>query len=79
MEIAATMIDRLTEAQKGALTKFEPGCKRKPYPDVNPRTVSALWSLGLLKGEVVQGNRLFILTELGEEIRNEVMRCSDYL
>ena len=63
------LLSNLTLPQKTALRKFEPGCKRRSYPDINPRTASALWSLGLLKGEIADGTRQFVLTKTGEEVR----------
>lgn len=62
----------LTEAQRNALRRFEPGVKRTAFPDINPRTASALWSKGLVKGEVIGGTRQFILTETGEAMRKKV-------
>ena len=61
-------VPSLTEPQKIALRKFHPGQKRKAYPEINPRTASALWSLGLLQGETVEGARIFALTPAGERV-----------
>lgn len=55
-----------------ALLRFKPGVKRSAFPDINPRTASALWSKGLLRGEIESGTRQFILTELGEARRTKL-------
>lgn len=66
-------VPSLTEPQKIALRKFRPGQERKAYPEINPRTASALWSLGLLRGEIVEGARIFALTPTGERIWAELV------
>ena len=58
----------LTDPQRAALGRFVPGVKRPAYPDINPRTATALWSKRLIKGETIQGVRLFLLTDLGKLI-----------
>jgi len=65
-------VQSLTEPQKVALRRFFPGRKRKAHPEINPRTASALWSLGLLQGEIVEGTRIFILTQAGERVWAEL-------
>lgn len=67
----------LTVAQKLALTRFEPCQPRKPFPDINPRTATALWSIGLLKGDLIDGDRVYVLTTDGELARQAIMRASD--
>jgi hypothetical protein len=62
-------LDALTAPQRDALRRFKPGVQRTAYPDINPRTASALWSMGLVKGVISSGNRYFILTELGVSMR----------
>lgn len=65
-------LDMLTAPQRDALRLFEPGVQRTAYPDINPRTASALWSKGLVKGVIKNGKRHFILTELGTSLRRQV-------
>jgi hypothetical protein len=67
--VIQTFPDRLTRAQKNALELFEPGKPRKAFPDINPRTATALWSMGLLRGELIDGCRIFTLTRDGELAR----------
>jgi len=70
-------VQSLTEPQKIALRKFVPGQKRKAHPEINPRTASALWSLGLLRGEIVKGTRIFILTQAGESVWAELVASGE--
>lgn len=65
----SAILSSLTDPQKVALKKFVSGVKRPAYPDINPRTAAALWSKGLIKGEIVQGGRVFILTDLGRQVQ----------
>lgn len=63
------MSDQLTQAQRAALDHFERDTFSTAFPNVNPRTASALWSKGLIRGQVLEGKRYYQLTELGEELR----------
>lgn len=70
----SSILSNLTSPQKAALGKFVSGVKRAAHPDINPRTASALWSKGLIKGETIQGSRVFILTELGAQAQRAEQR-----
>jgi len=70
----STILSSLTSPQKIALGRFVAGVKTHAYPHINPRTAAALWSKGLIKGEIIQGSRVFILTELGEQAQREERR-----
>jgi hypothetical protein len=65
----SAILSSLTGPQKVSLGRFVPGVRRPAYPDINPRTAAALWSKGLIKGEITRGSRLFILTDLGEQVQ----------
>lgn len=67
-----SIITNLTGPQRVALGKFVSGVKRSAYPDINPRTAAALWSKGLIKGEIIQGSRVFVLTDLGRQVQRAV-------
>lgn len=58
----------LTTAQELALSHFEEGAWRGVFPDVNPRTASALRNLGLLEYELGQGRKLYRLSARGREM-----------
>lgn len=63
--IAAT----LTAPQKAAVKAFVPSQERGVFPDINPRTAQALYSLGVLEREVRGGTAYFKLTDAGEELQ----------
>lgn len=71
------VLTSLTEPQKAALQRFVKGVKRSAFPDINPRTAAALWSKALIKGEIVQGARVFLLTEMGEQAQCAAKRDGD--
>ena len=60
---------RLTAPQKIALKLFKPKQARRIFPDINPRTAQALWSLGLLTRDTREGVAYFMLTDAGEKLK----------
>lgn len=58
----------LTTAQELALARFADGAWRGVFPDVNPRSASALRNLGFLEYEQSQGRKLYRLTARGREM-----------
>lgn len=59
----------LTGPQKDALKLFVPSKARRVFPDINPRTAQALWSLGILMRETMGRTSYFSLTAAGEELQ----------
>jgi hypothetical protein len=61
-------LERLTNPQKLGLHCFLDGEWRAAFPDINPRTVSALWKLGLLDRKREEGRQKYRITVLGLEL-----------
>lgn len=59
---------QLTNPQKLGLHCFVDAEWRGAFPDVNPRTASALWKLGLLDRKREDGRHQYRLTGLGLEL-----------
>ena len=58
----------LTTPQEAALAHFADGTWRRIFPDVNPRTATALRALSLLEWEQSQGRNLYRLTLRGRQM-----------
>lgn len=69
----SSVLPALTRPQRTALLLFSPGQPRGAFPDVNPRTAAALWSSGLLSGEISDGKYVYVLTPEGEKVRSRLM------
>lgn len=59
----------LTAPQKIALRLFTPKQARRIFPEINPRTAQALWSIGLLTRDTREGVAYFMLSDVGEKIK----------
>lgn len=64
----------LTPAQQRALTYFVPNVWRAAFPDINPRTASALWQMGLIRGKTQLGKQIFCLTEAGAAVQIQIAK-----
>ncbi|GAA0659742.1 hypothetical protein FHT00_003579 [Sphingomonas insulae] len=62
------MLEALTSPQRAALALFKPGQKRRAFPDINPRSATALWRKGLLQGLHEGGKTYFLLSDQGVRI-----------
>jgi len=63
------VLEALTPPQRAALALFKPDQKRRAFPDINPRSATALWRKGLLQGLNEGGKTYFLLSEQGLRIR----------
>ena len=59
------VLESLTRPQRAALGLFEPNQKRRAFPDINPRSATALWRMGLLRGSHKSGKTYYLLSAKG--------------